>query len=192
MPKESTLMAGLFAVLLISVLYVGSMVVMGDRESAREAQDSERKQEQNELALALPANLDASAGQGSESVPSFLESDFLDESLRRLVLNGADLSQPMPSRHQVRSEQLDTAQALISWGLANGFSTSAVSVGLGHGSQPYFDVELIMDEVPSVEGIQRQGQRIRRGVSQFADARYVTWVGAIIPSNYKTAQADGR
>jgi len=114
------------------------------------------------------------------SSPEFLTRDFLEASLAALKTNGSDLSLPMPSKHLVRCESRQRADAIADWGRENGFEAASITVFLGHGGVEFFDVELRRVAVPEPDRIRYEGLLIHEHVSAHEDAVYVTWVGEIV------------
>lgn len=114
-----------------------------------------------------------------EAIP-FLKKAFLSASFEAMAQNGSDLSLPMPSKHLIRSETIESADRIKAWGQSNDFKAGQTKIFRGHGGVEFYDVELIRTEVPDVKKIQAQGALIKKHIASVDDAIYTTWVGQIV------------
>ena len=128
-----------------------------------------------------PAPTGSLAPEGLEG--SRLTTAYFQTALNGLAAQGADLSQPLPSRHLVFTRSLVAAQRMVLWGRQQGFhvepmETSTPEPGRAHGEFLYF-VPLMKVSAPRPALIAADAQRIATFAAAHGQLAYQSWEGVL-------------
>jgi Regulator of ribonuclease activity B len=109
-----------------------------------------------------------------------LSAEYFDTALQGLANQGADMSQPMPSRHLVATRSLVAAQRMVLWGRQQGYHVEPMRTPSQGEGEPIYLVPLVKVLVPRAASILADAQRIAAFAATQEGLAYQGWEGAVV------------
>ena len=126
-------------------------------------------------------NGDLRAMPPSRVLPPVMDESVLNASLAALRAKGADLSRPMPSRHQIVCGDRAAAAKVAEWARAHGFTPEEPVAYNSHGGVERLLVDIVRSEIPAPAAILAEGRAVLAGMAGIDGAFYHTWMSASPP-----------
>lgn len=112
--------------------------------------------------------------------PAIATERLIRVSLGLLARNGADLSQPLPSRHRVLAADAAVVERVVAWAAGAGYEAGEPVSYREHGGVEHFQVDLVRLSAADPEEIEAQGREVFAAVGRIPGAHYQTWMGDIV------------
>jgi hypothetical protein len=125
--------------------------------------------------------VDGGVGSFPEAIyPEVATERLIRVTLGMLAQRGADMSQPMASRHRVLAADGGVVERVVAWGRSSGYAAGEPVSYREHGGAEHFQIDLVRVGVPVPAEIEGQGREVFGAVGRIPGAYYQTWQGEVV------------
>jgi len=122
------------------------------------------------------------------SIDAVQKNGVAEKISRRYGETGADGRRALPIKHVVACASKAACDDVARWARQAGLEPAAVRTELGHGSLPYWVLDLRQRLPLETEAIHEAALSVHEALGRFADTRYETWMLDLDPEGVRDAR----